>query len=298
MSTPVKVAAFVMALAIAFLGARAVGSIVRPDVDASTTMAHDDGDDHSNGTEAGHGDDHDDEEARPPGGLAVSQDGYTLRIVGEPRPGVDQPLRFVIEGPDGHPVTTYDEVHDRPLHLVKVRRDFHGYQHVHPIMAEDGTWTARVTLAPGSTRVLADFTPTGGPALVLGTDVQLAGEVDPAPNSGTVRTARVDGYQLTLRGELRPGEASGLDVTITHRGQPVTDLQPYLGAYGHLVALREGDLGYLHVHPLESEPGPVIPFVVEVPSPGGYRLFLDFKHDGVVRTAEFALSAEGAGHDH
>jgi hypothetical protein len=80
---------------------------------------------------------------------------------------------------------------------------------------------------------------------------------------------------------------------------PVTDLQPYLAAYGHLVALREGDLAYLHVHP-EGTPGdgktaagPGIGFVAEVPSAGGYRLFLDFQHDGVVRTAEFTVDTAG-----
>ena len=70
-------------------------------------------------------------------------------------------------------------------------------------------------------------------------------------------------------------------------GEPVTDLEPYLGAYGHLVALRAGDLAYLHVHP-EGGRGPVA-FRAEVPSEGAYHLFLDFKHDGVVRTAAFAV---------
>jgi hypothetical protein len=79
----------------------------------------------------------------------------------------------------------------------------------------------------------------------------------------------------------------------------VTDLQPYLAAYGHLVALRQGDLAYLHVHP-EGVPGdgktpagPEIAFVAEVPSAGGYRLFLDLQHDGVVRTAEFTVDTAG-----
>ena len=76
-------------------------------------------------------------------------------------------------------------------------------------------------------------------------------------------------------------------------GTPVTDLQPYLAAYGHLVALRQGDLAYLHVHPDgapgdgRTEPGPAIVFHTTAPSDGTYRLFLDFKHGGVVRTAEF-----------
>ena len=64
----------------------------------------------------------------------------------------------------------------------------------------------------------------------------------------------VDGYQVTLAGDLVPGQASELTLTVSKDGVPVTDLQPYLAAYGHLVALRAGDLAYLHVHPA-GEPG-------------------------------------------
>ena len=80
-------------------------------------------------------------------------------------------------------------------------------------------------------------------------------------------------------------------------GRPVTDLQPYLGAYGHLVALRDGDLAYLHVHP-DGEPGDGDDRARprrrlrarRRPSPARYRLFLDFQHGGVVRTAEFTVT--------
>jgi hypothetical protein len=110
----------------------------------------------------------------------------------------------------------------------------------------------------------------------------------------------VDGYEVQLTGDLVAGQASPLTLTVRKDGQPVTDLQPYLAAYGHLVALRDGDLAYLHVHP-EGAPGdgrtaagPEIDFVAEVPSAGTYRLFLDFQHDGVVRTAEFTAATSGA----
>ncbi len=109
------------------------------------------------------------------------------------------------------------------------------------------------------------------------------------------RTAQVDGYTVELVGELVPGAASPVMLSVSRGGVAVTDLQPYLAAYGHLVALREGDLAYLHVHP-EGAPGdgitaagPQIEFVAEVPSAGSYRLFLDFQHLGVVRTAEFTV---------
>ena len=303
MSTPVKVAAFVLALVVSFIGARAVGAAVGP-LDAEPPATAHDGGGHAEDAGGGHADGA--IAAEEPGGLAVSRQGYTLRVVSRPRAGIDRPLRFVVDDPDGEPVTAYDEVHEKRLHLIKIRRDGADYQHVHPTLASDGTWTARMTLAPGSNRLLADFTPTGGPELVLGTDVELDGDYEPIPQPAVSRTARIDGYRVTLTGDLVPGEASSVTATVTRRGEPVTDLRPYLGAYGHLVALREGDLGYLHVHPEESDAGPEIPFVAEVPSAGRYRLFLDVRHRGLVRTVGFTLRAgqsgaadgEGAGHDH
>ncbi len=307
MTTLAKVGAFVVALVLVFVGARGIGAAVGP-LDAEAPAAHD-GDGHAeDGAGAGHADHAEaSAAAEQPGGLAVSSQGYTLRVVSRPQAGIDRPLRFVVDGPDGEPVTAYDEVHEKQLHLIKIRRDGADYQHVHPTLAPDGTWTARMTLAPGSNRLLADFTPTGGPELVLGTDVEVSGDYEPVPPPDVTRTAHVDGYRVTLTGDLVPEEASPVTATVTRRGEPVTDLQPYLGAYGHLVALREGDLAYLHVHPEESGAGPAIPFVAEVPSDGRYRLFLDFRHGGVVRTAGFTLRAggsagadhgEGADHDH
>jgi len=294
MSTLAKVVGFVVALALVFLGARGVGSAVGP-LDVDPPAASHDGGDHEGEAGGGHAAHGEEAAAEQPGGLAVSSEGYTLRIVSRPLAGIDRRLRFVVEGPDGEPVTAYDEVHEKQLHLIKIRRDGAGYQHVHPTLAPDGTWTTRMTLAPGSSRLLADFTPTGGPELVLGADVEVDGDYEPAPSPAVTRTARVDGYRVTLGGDLVPGEGSPVTATVTRRGEPVTDLQPYLGAYGHLVALREGDLAYLHVHPEESDAGPEIPFVTEVPSEGRYRLFLDFRHRGSVRTVGFTLPAGESG---
>jgi hypothetical protein len=181
------------------------------------------------------------------------------------------------------------------MHLIVVRRDTTEFRHVHPEMAPDGTWTVPLMLpAGGSYRAFADFVPTGGPGTTLGVDLAVPGAFEPVEHAPS-RTAQVDGYTVELTGELVPGQASPVTLTVSKDGRPVTDLQPYLAAYGHLVALREGDLAYLHVHP-EGEPGdgrtpagPGIEFVAEVPSAGTYRLFLDFQHDGAVRTAEFTV---------
>jgi hypothetical protein len=233
------------------------------------------------------------------GGLAVTDAGYTLtvteRIYRADTPGE---LELRITGPDGGPVTAFDVEHEKRMHLVLVRRDATGYQHLHPELDPDGTWRTPLTLpVAGVYRVFADFTPTGGPALTLGTDLFVAGDFEPAPPPDPSRTATVDGYEVTLEGDLAGGEATQLVATVRRDGVPVTDLEPYLGAFGHLVVLRIDDLAYLHVHPEspttplpQDRAGPQVAFTAETPSPGTYRLFLDFRHGDTVRTAEFTLS--------
>ena len=81
------------------------------------------------------------------------------------------------------------------------------------------------------------------------------------------------------------GEESTLQFAVSRHGQAVTDVPMYLGARGHLVALRDGDLAYLHVHADEER----LSFDAEFPTPGAYRLFLQFRHDGQVRTAAFTV---------
>ncbi|MEU7812113.1 hypothetical protein [Pseudonocardia sp. NPDC049154] len=299
MNTLAKLSAYGAALALLTVGAYATGSAVGPlttPAPAAQTAGHAG----QPGTEnAGHGDTHSGavpETADQPAGLASSRGGYTLTPTASTlSTGTTNDFAFRITGPNGAPVTAFDEEHTKRLHLIVVRRDTTGFQHLHPTMDPDGTWRTRLDLPAGGVyRAFADFTPTGGAATTLGVDLSAAGGYDPISH-GTSRVAEVDGYQVRLDGELTAGRSSPLTLTVTREGAPVSDLQPYLGAYGHLVALRESDLAYLHVHP-DGSPGdgrttsgPQIRFFAEVPSDGTYRLFLDFQHAGTVRTAEFTL---------
>ncbi|MEU7867051.1 hypothetical protein [Dactylosporangium sp. NPDC049140] len=223
-----------------------------------------------------------------PAGLQISAAGYSL----VPLDFGDE-LRFRIDGPDGRPVTAYTTAHGKELHLIVVRRDLGGFQHLHPVRDASGVWSApvRVTGA-GPYRAFADFVPAGrAEGLTLGADIDAPGDYRPAPLPAPARTASVDGYTVTLKGDLRAGAASPLALRVERAGVPVSDLEPYLGAYGHLVALRSGDLAYLHVHPETGPAGPEVRFTAEVPSAGRYRLYLDFQHGGSVHTAEFTAEA-------
>ncbi|MGH3753037.1 MAG: hypothetical protein ACRDRP_10115 [Pseudonocardiaceae bacterium] len=311
MNTAAKLSAYGAALALVVAGAFAAGTAVGPLSTVSAPSGEHGATADAEG--AGHGDGHSGTVAGTaidqPGGLASSSGGYTLTPT-DPTliAATTEDFSFRITGPSGAAVTAFDVEHDKRMHLIVVRRDTTGFQHVHPQMAPDGTWTVALTLpAAGSYRAFADFTPTGGKGLTLGTGLSVPGPFEPVAHQPS-RTAVVDGYEVTLGGDLAAGQASPLTLSVRRDGQPVTDLQPYLAAYGHLVALREGDLAYLHVHP-DGAPGdgrtaagPEIEFVAEVPSAGSYRLFLDFAHGGVVRTAEFTVptgpaAAGGAPHE-
>jgi hypothetical protein len=291
-SAPVRVLAFVAGCAVLFAVALGAGRVVGPVAEEPAEAAgHDDA---MAGMDMAEGSHHE------VGGLEASAGGYTLTLA-EPAPAAGrQRLSFTVSDAEGHPVTAYDAQHDRDLHLVVVRRDLTGFQHVHPTLdLATGAWSVDVELTPGAWRVLADFQPTGGEPQVLGSDLLVPGDFTPAPRGADSLTAHVDGYDVTLGRELvAAGEDTVLTATVTRDGEPVTDLQPYLGAFGHLVSLRDGDLGYLHVHPDENGgPGPAVAFHTSFPSAGRYRLFLDFRHGDVVHTAAFTVTIEG-GHDH
>jgi hypothetical protein len=294
MNAPTRLGVFAAGLLAVFGAAVGVGSTVGP----VGTAAEDDG--------------HAMPAARPSAtpehdpvkGLSMTENGYTLRLATPTLPaGQAAELAFTVHGPDGSPVTAYTPTHDKELHLIVVRRDLGGFHHVHPERDPAGQWSVPITLdRAGAYKVFADFTPAdGGHGLTLAADLHVPGDYSPEPLPAVSRTATVDGYTVTLDGDLAAGAESKLTLTVTKDGQPVTDLHPYLGAYGHLVALRAGDLAYLHVHPDgepgdgRTAPGPQITFFADVPSAGDYRLYLDFQHEGVVRTAEFTATADGDG---
>jgi hypothetical protein len=299
MNTPTKLGLYGLGLVVAFAGALGAGRLAGSEPEQPS--AHQAEPDHA-GASTGAAD-HGSQAASLPGGLQVSDDGYRLApVTPSLSAGAATDFRFRILGPDGRPVTSFTPTHEKDLHLIVVRRDLSGFQHVHPVMAADGTWSIPLTVTTaGQYRVFADFQPAGRDnALTLGVDIPAAGTYQPQPVPRPARTAEVDGYRVALAGDLVPGTASKLTLRVSRDGTPVRDLQPYLGAYGHLVALRDGDLAYLHVHP-DGAPGdgvtaagPDITFYAEVPSAGAYRLYLDFQHDGVVRTAEFTALAGDA----
>jgi hypothetical protein len=230
------------------------------------------------------------------GGFSLSAAGFTL-VPAQPLTlpaATRKPFAFKIVGPDGRPVTKYIVNHEKNLHFIAVRHDLSGFQHLHPAMADDGTWSIPLALpTPGVWRLYADFV-TLDPAgqqlpLTLAVDATVAGSYAPVAVPAATRTVQVDGFTVTLEGTPQVNATQPLSMRVFANGSPVTDLERYLGAYGHLVVLRDGDLGYLHVHPEDQLVGGAVKFWLSAPSSGRYRMYFEFQRQGVVHRAEFTV---------
>ena len=265
MSALPKLAGFAVVLALTFGVAAVAGQAIGPDREPTPAK----------GMSGGHGSMAVADEIR---GLAVSDRGLRLSLastsLGRGEPSV---LRFSIEGAAG-PVRDFEVTHEKRMHLIVVRRDGRGFQHLHPTLGADGVWSAPIALPDaGAYRVFADFQ-RGGRAYTLAGDLTVDGAATYAPLPAANTVASTDGYTVKL-----DAHGSELGFAITRGGESVKT-EPYLGAGGHLVALREGDLAFLHVHPTEEHG---VEFEAGLEKGSRYRLYLQFKHAGQVHTAEF-----------
>ena len=191
-------------------------------------------------------------------------------------PGRRGRLTFRIADAEGATLRDFDTEQARRMHLIVVRRDLRRFQHLHPVQDATGAWTVGLTLPDaGVYHAFADFS-TAGARRTLGTDLFAGGRFAPLPLPSPSHRAAADGYDVALR-----DDGDQLRFTVGRGGVPIAALQPYLGARGHLVMLRAGDLAYEHAHPL----GDQLAFDVGDAAPGRYRLFLQFRHGGRVHTA-------------
>jgi len=298
MTVPAKLIAFTALLGLAFGGAALAGAAIDPTDPEETAKAS-----HASG-DAGHGGS--DEGGAPrgsgtpaTGGLAVSQGGYTLEptrtVIAK---GRATRFSFRITGPGGRVVRdAFEPEQERELHLIVVRRDTALFQHVHPRRDARGTWSVQLTLPEAGTyRAYADFQ-IGGRRRTLATDLFSPGDFRPSPAPEPATTGQTGSYDVELvREDAKAGREGRLTFAVSRDGQAVQRLNEYLGAKGHLVALREGDLAYLHVHPMgtgdhaargEKAQANQVAFAATFPTAGRYRLFFQFRIDGRVRTVAY-----------
>jgi hypothetical protein len=222
---------------------------------------------------------------------------------GAPAPGRRERLRFVVRAPQsGAPVERFEPLHERLVHLFIISHDLSYFEHVHPTPARGGAFEQIVTLpAPGAYRLIADFFPADGAPQVIQRTVVTAGytgRVTPAAAPPVdVDDTIVDGVQVRA---YVPEPMAGREQLITFElfdagtGKPIEDVEPFLGAAGHLLVVSADLETALHSHAvpeLSTDRGPRLVFQLLFPRAGPYRCWVQFQRKGRVSTANITVTA-------
>lgn len=238
---------------------------------------------------------------------------YRLRVETVPgvvKPGQKTRFRFHVEDPvTRKKVTDYAIVHDKPYHLFVLSRDTAVFMHEHPELDPDGVYAIDLTLPKAGHYVLiSDFFPIGGSGQVLTTPIVTAGfEGDvmsqiPTLTLDTSWTKREAGVDVDLR--MAPSAlvaSEDLDLPMhfadAATGEPVTNLERYLGAFAHALIVNEELTEYIHAHPeetlegtdIQAGGGPDVVFHTLFPKGGRYKAWVQFQRGGKLSTVSFTF---------
>lgn len=190
-------------------------------------------------------------------------------------------------------------VHEKKMHIIIVSKDLSEFYHEHPAFTAQGNYDVPFTFKTGGEYVVfEDYAPVGQAHQLARQVLSVAGKAKvPVVFRQDALTWAQDDYAATLQFDkpVRVGQSLFLQVAISRGGQRVTDLDPYLGALGHMVVISQDTEQYLHVHPQDQpDKGPVVGFHTGFEQPGRYRVFLQFNHGGRIRTADFTVSVAPA----
>ncbi len=223
------------------------------------------------------------------------------------QPGQKTTLRFAIYNPKtGAQVRQFNIQHEKLFHLFVVSSDFNHFDHIHPTPQADGSFIIETVLPQaGLYHLYCDIFPVGGTAHVVHQNLVTSGFKGEAaslraqltPDSTFTKTVETTRIALSFAPE-RPVAGQPVllryQLTDANSGQPVQDLQPYLGAWGHTLILSADGEEYLHSHPLETPSSQSAPaaiyFETFFPRLGRYRIWSQFQRGGKLLTVAYNLT--------
>ena len=218
------------------------------------------------------------------------------------KPGQTFRLAFNIHHPRTSAIVRdFHIVHEMPFHLFVVSQDLSYFAHLHPRQQADGSFVIETSVPkPGAYMVYSDFFPVGGvPQVAYGNLVTASYRGDLFSRRAVIEpdivlTRDVENTRFALT--LDPVHAvAGKKLTLKYQitdlktGEPVRDLEPYLGAWGHTLILSEDARDYVHSHPTQ---GSEVSFEAFLPSAGRYRIWSQFQRRRKVITVPFTIEVK------
>jgi len=255
---------------------------------------------------------------------------YRLELKTEPgkvKAGEAPKLRFIVwanretRDEEGRPtgkrkleqVKQFDIAHEKLMHLIIVNKDLGFFSHQHPDQQPDGSFTLNDFAFPaaGEYHLFTDVAPKGAGGQVLLAGLKVEGKVEgkskpaetPLTTADKATERIVAGVSVAFKdgATLGPKKTSLFTLTLRQAdtGEPITDLQPYLGAMGHMMMIHEDAQTFVHSHPDERDPNNGkqgdLTFLTRPPKAGLYRLWVEFQRGAKLNRAEFTVEVKESG---
>jgi hypothetical protein len=217
-----------------------------------------------------------------------------LRVTPKQLPaGRELQLTFRVTDPKTRkPVKQFEVVHEKLFHLFIVSHDLEYFAHLHPKLQPDGSFLLRTTLPkPGTYRLLADYYPTGGVPQLTPTTISTEGYTSPlVPAELTPDLAPQHGENLEAELTMDPPQPiAGKKTLLFLKLKPAEGLEPYIGAWGHMLAVSNDVIDMIHTHPSIADGGPNVQFDLYFPREATYRIWVQFQRLGKVNTVVFTV---------
>lgn len=209
-------------------------------------------------------------------------------------------IRIEMKDGEGRSIDKFDISHEKLMHLIVVSEDLSQFHHLHPDYdGKSGFRQEAVLQKGGAYRLFADYKPAGASSVTAMGSVHVAGVGRAAPmesDTDITKEKQVNGLNVSLDiSTLKAGQEARMTFIFKDAatGANVTDLEPYLGAIGHVVIVGEGAEEYLHVH-AESDngSGPEAMFATIFPKAGLYKIWGQFQRNGEPFTIAYTVKAE------
>lgn len=220
----------------------------------------------------------------------------TWKFQESPKDGRKERLFIQLNDAKGKAIETLQLSHEKMMHVIIVSKDLSYFDHAHPEYEGNGRFHVDIEFQNGGEyKLIADFVIEHSGPMLISHWVSVRGDVttEKPLKADTDLTKVVNNKMISLSfDELKHGHEVTITFTIldSKTKQPILDLEPYLGAIGHVVAISEGAQHYLHIHPInETTKGPEAKFITTFPASGLYKLWGQFLHHGTLITVPFTI---------
>ncbi|GAA3405995.1 hypothetical protein ACFFNY_25885 [Paenibacillus hodogayensis] len=215
----------------------------------------------------------------------------------KPQAGANTTVSVQIQDAQGKPVEKFDLNHEKMMHLIIVSQDLSVFDHIHPVYKGGGLFEIDTRFPSGGEyKLFADYVPTGGAAVTKSERIAVDGpKAAPVPIAADAKlTKTLEGKEVTLSYDHLMANMEiklNFHLVDAKTKKPITDLQPYLGAVGHVVILSADGERYLHVHPTdEKAKGPDASFMTTFPAAGTYKIWGQFQQNGQTFIVPFVVN--------